>query len=109
LLGRMVVVPYFPLSDSVLKKIITLNLKKIAARMKENHKAEFIYDEALVDAVASRCKEVESGARNVDHILTGSMLPALSGEVLQRMAEGLTVRKVHVGVDSDGEFTTKID
>src|SRR5205814_1291600 len=56
LLGRMVVVPYFPLSDSVLKKIIHLNLKKIAARMKENHKAVFTYDEALVDNVASRCK-----------------------------------------------------
>jgi type VI secretion system protein VasG len=109
LLGRMVVVPYFPLSDSVLKTIIRLSLKKIAARMKENHKAQFTYDDALVDNVASRCKEVESGARNVDHILTGSMLPALSGEVLQRMAEGLPVRKVHVGVDGDGAFTYKID
>jgi len=57
----------------------------------------------------SRCKEVESGARNVDHILTGSMLPALSGEVLQRMAEGLPVRKVQVGVDAAGAFTYRID
>ena len=72
-------------------------MRQFAGRMKENHKAEFTFDAALVDNVASRCKEVESGARNVDHILTGSMLPALSGEVLQRMAEGLPVRAHPVG------------
>src|SRR5205814_9820542 len=97
LLGRMAVVPYFPLSDSVLKKIIQLNLKKIGARLKENHKAEFSYDDKMVDTVASRCKEVESGARNVDHILNGTMLPTMAREVLQRMAEGLPVKRVHVG------------
>jgi type VI secretion system protein VasG len=109
LLGRMVVVPYFPLGDAVLKKIIGLNLKKIANRLRENHKAEFTYDDALVSTVASRCKEVESGARNVDHILTGSMLPAVSRELLQRMAEGLPVHKVHAGVDDKGQFTYRIE
>ena len=109
LLGRMFVVPYFPLGDRVLRKIIQLNLKKISNRLKENHKAEFSYDDKLVETVASRCNEVESGARNIDHILTGSMLPALSREVLQRMAEGAPVKRVHVGVDDKGLFTYKID
>ena len=109
LLGRMFVVPYFPLGDQVLRKIIQLNLKKISNRLKENHKAEFSYDDKLVETVASRCNEVESGARNIDHILTGSMLPALSREVLQRMAEGAPVKRVHVGVDDKGLFTYKID
>ncbi|MFL5339440.1 MAG: type VI secretion system ATPase TssH [Gemmataceae bacterium] len=109
LLGRMVVVPYFPLSDQVMRKIIQLALKKISTRLKENHKAAFTYDDKLVETIASRCKEVESGARNVDHIITGSMLPSMSREVLQRMAEGLPVNKVHVGVDDKGAFTYKID
>jgi type VI secretion system protein VasG len=109
LLGRMFVVPYFPLGDQVLRKIIQLNLKKISNRLKENHKAEFSYDDKLVETVANRCKEVESGARNIDHILTGSMLPALSREVLQRMAEGAPVKRVHVGVDDNGLFTYKIE
>jgi len=109
LLGRMVVVPYVPLGDAVLKKIIGLNLKKIANRLRENHKAEFTFDEALVNTVASRCREVESGARNVDHILTGSMLPSISRELLQRMAERSPVHKVHVGVDDKAQFVYKID
>jgi type VI secretion system protein VasG len=109
LLGRMVVVPYFPLGDTVLRKIIELQLKKIGGRLRENHKAKFEYDETVVTTVAGRCKEVESGARNVDHILTGSMLPAISQEVLTRMADGLPLHRVHVGVDAAGAFTYTID
>lgn len=105
LLGRMVVVPYFPLGDKVLRTIIQLQLKKIADRMKANHKAVFDYDEAVIASILGRCKEVESGARNVDNILTGTMLPAISQEVLHRMADNRPISKVHVGVDGAGQFT----
>ncbi|HEY2910005.1 MAG TPA: type VI secretion system ATPase TssH, partial [Gemmataceae bacterium] len=107
LLGRMTVVPYFPLGDEVVRNIIRLQLKRIADRIKLNHKAEFTYDAALVDTVAGRCKEVESGARNVDHILTGTLLPELSREFLARMAEGRPVTAAHVGVEGN-QFKYKV-
>ncbi len=104
LLGRMTVVPYFPLADEVLKNIIRLQLKRIGDRIRLNHRAAFSYDAALVDTIAGRCKEVESGARNVDHILTGTLLPELSREFLSRMAEGRPMISAHVGVDVGGRF-----
>ena len=104
LLGRMVVVPYYPISDSVMRQIITLQLGRIAKRLEENHGASFSYDEAVVTEVSSRCKEVESGARNADHILTRSLLPEMSGEFLSRMASGQTIKRVHVGVGDSGRF-----
>jgi type VI secretion system protein VasG len=109
LLGRMVVVPYFPLSDEVLRSIIVLQLKRIGSRLREGHKAAFSYDDSVISTVAGRCKEVESGARNVDHILTGTLLPQLAGEVLSRMAEGRTVSRVHVGIGDKGEFVYQIE
>jgi type VI secretion system protein VasG len=104
LLGRMVVVPYYPISDAVMRQIITLQLGRIAARLAENHGAKFSYDDAVVGEIANRCKEVESGARNVDHILTRTLLPEMSGEFLSRMASGATVGRVHVTVSTDGKF-----
>jgi type VI secretion system protein VasG len=108
LLGRLTVVPYFPLGDEVLKGIIRLQLKRIAERVRGNHRATFGYDEALVETVVSRCKEVESGARNVDAILTGTLLPELAREFLARMAEGQAVQRVQVGVDGTGRFTYQL-
>ncbi len=104
LLGRLTVVPYFPLSDTVLRQIIQLQLRRIADRMRINHQATLTYDEALVGAIAGRCKEVESGARNVDHILTGTLLPELSRQFLTRMAEGNPVSRAHVGLGPDATF-----
>jgi type VI secretion system protein VasG len=104
LLGRMTVVPYFPLADEVLRSIIRLQLRRIGDRLRQNHRSEFIYEDAVVDTIAGRCKEVESGARNVDHIITGTMLPAISREFLTRLAEGQPVGRVAVGVDSSGQF-----
>jgi type VI secretion system protein VasG len=109
LLGRLTVVPYFPLSDDVLRQIIQLQLRRIGQRLGENHKASFTYDEAVVRAIADRCKEVESGARNIDHILTGTLLPEISREVLAHLAEGRATTRVHVGVDPQGLFTYQID
>ncbi|HEY8503108.1 MAG TPA: type VI secretion system ATPase TssH [Gemmataceae bacterium] len=109
LLGRMTVVPYFPLSDEVLRQIIQLQLNRIALRLRDNHKADFRYSPEVIAAIAGRCKEVESGARNVDHILTGTVLPTISREILTRMAEGRKVHRVEVGVGGDGQFTYAID
>ncbi|QEL20271.1 type VI secretion system ATPase TssH [Limnoglobus roseus] len=109
LLGRMKVVPYFPLREDVLKQIIHLKLKDIGSRLKENHKATFEYTPAVVETVAERCTEVESGARNVDHILTGTLLPKLSQEVLVRMADGKPVRTAKIDVDAESQFTYTVE
>jgi type VI secretion system protein VasG len=109
LLGRMKVVPYFPLAEDVLKSIIKLKLGHIGDRLRLNHKASFSYDPAVVDTVAARCTEVETGARNVDHILSGSLLPSLSQDVLTRMATGRPVKSVNVGVGADEQFTYTIE
>ena len=107
-LGRLVIVPYYPVRDEALKKIITLKLGKIQRRMAENHKVALEYTPGLVNAVADRCTEVESGARNVDHIITGTLLPEISREFLSRMAEGHAIESVHVRVDESGKFAYDI-
>ena len=104
LLGRMVIVPYYPISDTVMRQIIKLQLSRIGTRLQENHGAVFGYDDAVINEILGRCKEVESGARNVDHILTRTLLPEMSGEFLSRMAEGRLISKVHVTVGDGGAF-----
>jgi type VI secretion system protein VasG len=107
-LGRLITVPYFPIDDNVMKQIIRLQLERIVRRMKENHKAALTYSDGLVDAIAGRCTEVESGARNVDHILTRSLLPEISQEFLARMASGQGVSRVHVSTDDLGSFRYEV-
>ena len=102
-LGRMVVVPYYPVRDEALKKIIVLKLNKIQRRIQENHKIALNYDSQLIDEVAKRCTEVESGARNVDNILTNSLLPDISRQILGKMAEGEKLNSITVGIE-DGAF-----
>jgi type VI secretion system protein VasG len=108
LLGRMAVVPYYPVTDEVMREIIRLQLSRVGRRLAENHKAGFSYDDAVVAEIAARCREVESGARNVDHILTRTLLPELSGEFLSRMAEGQKVSHVTVGMGEGGEFVYEV-
>jgi type VI secretion system protein VasG len=103
-LGRMVIIPYFPIRDESMKLIINLKLGKIKRRLFENHKIELAYDNALVDEVAKRCTEVESGARNVDNILTNTLLPEISRQILGRMAEGEQMERIQVGIGQNGEF-----
>ena len=109
LLGRMVTVPFYPISDEIMRLIIKLQLGKIAKRIKDNHNAQFSYDDAVIDTVAKRCTDVDSGARNVYNILTGTLLPEMSGEVLARMASGHGINKVHVSVGSDEKFTYQFE
>jgi type VI secretion system protein VasG len=103
-LGRMVLIPYYPVRDEALKRIIVLKLEKIRRRLQENHKLELIYDDALIDSVASRCTEVESGARNIDNILTNTLLPDMSRELLANMAEGRQLGSIRVGIGEGGSF-----
>jgi type VI secretion system protein VasG len=103
-LGRMVVIPFYPIRDEVMKRIIVLKLAKIQRRLRENHKIDLLCDGALVDEVARRCTEVESGARNVDNILTNTLLPQISRQILGRIAEGRKLESIHVGVAEDGSF-----
>ena len=91
-----------------MRKIIELQLGRIRSRLMENHRAQFSYDPALVDEVARRCTEVESGARNVDHILTRTLLPEISREFLGKMASGEAISRVHVSVGDKGAFQYQI-
>jgi type VI secretion system protein VasG len=104
LLGRMTVVPYYPITDDVMRQIVRLQLGKISRRLDENHNAEFVYDDAVVAEIAARCKEVDSGARNADRIITGTLLPEMSGEFLARMATGQQISRVEVKVGDGGQF-----
>ena len=104
LLGRLVIVPYYPLGDAEIREIITLKLVKVQQRFRDNHRAELTYGEDLVAAIAARCTEVDSGARNVDHILTQTLLPELSGELLARMVRGEIFSHVQVSLDSTDGF-----
>jgi type VI secretion system protein VasG len=108
LLGRMTIAPYYPISDDILKLIIKLQLSKIAERIFTNHKAQFTYDDSVIEAVAKRCTDVDSGARNVFNILNGTMLPEMSGEVLSRMASGEGIKKAYVSVGDNGNFVYEI-
>ena len=104
-MGRMMVVPYFPVRDEALKKIVRLKVGKIQKRIFENHKIVMEVGEDVIEEVAKRCTEVESGARNVDNILSNTMLPEISRQVLGRMAEEALMERVKIGVGSDSNFT----
>src|SRR5262245_49732562 len=108
LLGRMTIVPYFPLGDAVLKKIIEMKFRQIGERLRQNYKAAFSWSPAVVDTIAARCKDVDTGARNSDHIITGTVLAAISTEVLGRIAEGHSVKSVAVDVDDKSQFTYQV-
>jgi type VI secretion system protein VasG len=104
LLGRLVTIPYYPLSDDMLKSIIRLQLSRIQKRVLENQGVPLTYDDAVIDLIASRCTELESGGRMVDAILTQTLLPEISREFLNRMLEGQTPARVQIGVQ-DASFT----
>ena len=104
-LGRTVVIPYFPIRDEALKQIIKLKLAKIQRRLRETHRVALTYDDALVEEVSRRCTEVESGARNVDNILTNTLLPDISRQLLGKIAEGQKPEAIHVSLAEDGAFS----
>jgi len=103
-LGRLIVIPYYPIADAIMRQIIQLQLSRIQARVLANHRARLTYDDRLVDAIKARCTEVDSGARNVEHILTRTVLPEVSREVLARMAVDQPISTVHITADAAGAF-----
>jgi type VI secretion system protein VasG len=103
LLGRLVVIPYYPLGDRILANIVRLQLGRIAKRVAEHHKIPFGYDEEAVRLIVSRCTEVESGGRMIDAILTNTVLPAISREFLTRTMEGKTLTGVRLATAA-GDF-----
>ena len=104
LLGRLVAIPYYPLSDEMLGKIVKLQLNRIKKRVEARYKIPFEYSDDVVKLVVSRCTESESGGRMIDAILTNTMLPDISREFLVRMMEGNLIAEVKVGV-ADGQFS----
>jgi type VI secretion system protein VasG len=104
-LGRMLLLPYFPIRDESMKKIIVLKLSRVQKRLAESHGITLLFGEELIDEIAKRCTEVESGARNVDNILTNTLLPEISRQLLQQLAEGTKIATIQVGLDAEGSFT----
>ncbi|MBI3597296.1 MAG: type VI secretion system ATPase TssH [Nitrospirae bacterium] len=104
LVARMTIVPFYPLGPDALKEIVTLKLGKIAGRLMESHRMFLEYDPAVVDQITQRCSEVETGARNIDHILQGTLLPKISTEILSRMGAGALPDKLKLGLEADGGF-----
>ncbi len=103
-LGRLVVVPYFPLGDVELYQVVRLKLDKVRKRFLENHNAQLIYDDSLVMEITRRCNESQSGARNIDHIMTETLLPTLSVEILNRIAKGASFTMVELYYNEDMEL-----
>ncbi len=108
LLGRLVAIPYYPLNDEMLAAIIRLQLGRVVRRIEDNHRIPLTFSDEVVTLIAARCAEVESGARVVDAILTNSVLPEISRELLTRTMEGGSVERINVDVDNDG-FTYSFD
>jgi len=104
LLARMTVVPFFTLPPEILKDIVVLKLEKLVNRLAETNKMKLVYTRKVVDQIAARCTEVETGARNIDYIMTGSIMPRMSQEILTRMGEGAMPAEVHLDLAKDGTF-----
>lgn len=108
-LGRTTVIPYYPLGDEDLLKICKINMRRIEKRVKAHYNAEFSYDEDVLLHIVARSQEVDTGARNIENILTRTLLPALATECLGKMALGEDIKKVHVGVDEEGVFSYLVE
>jgi type VI secretion system protein VasG len=108
-LGRVTLVPYLPLPDTVIRQIVELQLSRIRERVHDSYRAGFEYEPALVETIAQRCTETSSGARNIEKILSSTLLPELSAEVLARLGDGRAVGRVRVEVDPAGTFSYNID
>jgi type VI secretion system protein VasG len=107
-LGRLSTLPYYPVQDAVLERIVGLKLERIRQRFQHNHQAALNYDTELVKAIAARCTEVDSGARSIDHILSGTLMPELAQRVLDRMAQGKAIQSLSIKLGSDGDFAYRL-
>ncbi len=108
-LGRSTVIPYYPLGDDDLMKICKINMKRIEKRIRQHYDAQFSYQEDVLLHIVARCQEVDTGARNIENILTRTMLPEMASECLSRMANGEIISNIHVGVTEEGDFTYELN
>ncbi|MCZ2132281.1 MAG: type VI secretion system ATPase TssH [Bacteroidetes bacterium] len=109
LVGRMTIVPYYPLDDEIMKDIVRLKIRKIQRRFAENHRAELTYDDAIVSAIVQRCTAADTGARAADNILSNNVLPTLSMLILERMAAEKSFERAHISLNEDGNFLYGFD
>nr|WP_243430540.1 type VI secretion system ATPase TssH [Pseudomonas sp. 51_B] len=107
-LGRLSIVPFYPVQDQILERIVALKLERIAKRLARNHNAQLSYDQALIKAIAARCTEVDSGARNIDNILSQTLMPELAQRVLERMAQDAPIERLTIELGSDGDFAYRL-
>jgi type VI secretion system protein VasG len=107
LLARMTMVPFLPISPSALGEITRLKLDQLVDRMRKSQRIEASYTDEVVDVIAKRCTEVDTGARNIDHILRASLLPLLSNTILEKMAEGAVPKRMNIGIDAQKNFTAQ--
>ncbi|MGA7827840.1 MAG: type VI secretion system ATPase TssH [Geobacteraceae bacterium] len=107
LLARMTIVPFFQLDPSFMKEIVTLRMEKLASRLRESNKMELAYSAEVVKRIVDRCQEVETGARTIDHIMRGTILPQLAAEILSRTVEGAVPSLVRLGAAKDGGFSIR--
>ncbi len=108
LLARMTIVPYLPLSDDTMRAIVELKLGLLKKRLDDTHKIELHIGEAVVEQIAARCGEVETGARNIDHIMSRSLLPLISNTLLSAMSEGAETEALWLDVDENGEYNLSL-
>jgi type VI secretion system protein VasG len=106
LLARMTVVPFYPLKGVVLESIVRLKLDKVGKRLRESQSLEFEYNDDVVSQIAARCTDIESGARNIDHIINKTLLPIISTEILGNIGEETDYSRLQLEIGSDGEFVT---
>jgi len=104
LLARMTIVPFYPIGGDAMKEIVRLKLSHLQNRLWDSHRMQLKFEAKVIESIADRCREVETGARNIDHIMSGTLLPRISTEVLQQMSLGPLPDKLSVGVDEKGEF-----
>jgi len=108
-LGRVTLVPYLPLSDAVIRQIVSLQLERVRARVHDSYRAAFEYDPALIETIAARCTETSSGARNVEKIISGTLLPELSAGALARLGAGQSINRLSIGVNPSGSLSYTVE
>ncbi|HHO58673.1 MAG TPA: AAA family ATPase, partial [Thiotrichales bacterium] len=107
LLARMTIVPFLPIQGEVLSSIVRIKLDKVGRRLKQNQALNFIYDDSVVEQIASRCTDIESGARNIDHIVNKTLLPLISTEILGNIGNETEYTDLNLSTSEKGEFVTR--
>lgn len=109
LLARMQIIPFYPIGSDVMSDIVKLKINKVKNRLLDSQKLELCYDDEVISAIAARCTEVETGARNVDHILNGNLLPRIATDILEHMTDDQEYSKITLTINDDGSFGTEFE